>query len=129
MATATPTEVRPSAYMMGTSRQLKAVADKRAEANSETAHPCDLKGAGGRAGAQKEKGLEGKAQGEARATVSPPCAPALCFAVRERLQHFIPAPAQAEPTETMCHARSRVARRSLRGQMVMQLRSRSLAEA
>lgn len=86
MATATPTEVRPYAYMMGTSRQLQAVADKTTAAIAATALPCDLQGAGGRAGAQKEKGLEGKAQGEARATVSPPCAPALCFAVRERLQ-------------------------------------------
>lgn len=104
---------------MGTSRQLKAVAVKTTAALAATALPADLKGGRGRAGAQKEKGLEGKAQRVARATESPPCAPALYFAVRERHQLPSPAPAQAETTESMCHARQRVARRSLRGQMVI----------
>ena len=49
--------------------------------------------------------------------------------MRERLQQTSPAPAQAESTESMCRARQREARRSLRGRMVMQLRSRSEAEA
>ena len=47
--------------------------------------------------------------------------------MRERHQHSSPAPAQAESTETICHARQRVARRSLRGQMVMQQRSGCVA--